>query len=159
MTLQVAPGDGKKLPRQMALTTLRLRKWWALDLQPVMPIEPSQVELVGPGSCGVRFLNCGLSHQEVQMRRPGYPAEFRREVLGLLAEGRSGRSEGSRGFGAGFSDNRIRASSRLSVRHAMMPNLIAQIHADLRGSCGGRPVHAELTFGRVSWWAAAKVSC
>lgn len=41
-----------------------------------------------------------------------------------------------------------RAPSQRSIRHALLSNLITQIHRDSRGTYGGRRVHAELTLGR-----------
>ena len=49
---------------------------------------------------------------------------------------------------SGFYQNRKRAPSERSVRHAMLTDLITQIHVESHGIYGGRRVHAELTLGR-----------
>jgi transposase InsO family protein len=49
---------------------------------------------------------------------------------------------------AGFYESRKRAPSERSVRHAMLTDLIAQIHADCHGIYGARRIQAELTIGR-----------
>ncbi|WNM24381.1 IS3 family transposase [Demequina capsici] len=49
---------------------------------------------------------------------------------------------------AGLYEARKRAPSERSIRHAMLTDLIADIHQDCHGIYGARRVHAELTFGR-----------
>ena len=49
---------------------------------------------------------------------------------------------------AGFYEHRKRAPSERGVRHAMLTDLISQIHIESRGIYGARRVHAELTLGR-----------
>jgi putative transposase len=41
-----------------------------------------------------------------------------------------------------------RAPAQRTIRHAMLTDLISQIHLESRGTYGGRRVHAELTLGR-----------
>jgi putative transposase len=49
---------------------------------------------------------------------------------------------------AGFYEHRNRAPSERGVRHAMLTDLISQIHTESRGTYGARRVHAVLTLGR-----------
>lgn len=49
---------------------------------------------------------------------------------------------------AGFYEHRNRKPSERNIRHAMLTDLINQIHVDSRGIYGARRVHAELTLGR-----------
>ncbi|MBG6219113.1 transposase InsO family protein, partial [Arthrobacter sp. CAN_A6] len=49
---------------------------------------------------------------------------------------------------AGFYEHRNRPPSERGVRHAMLTDLIGQIHVESRGIYGARRVHAELTLGR-----------
>ncbi|WNM23305.1 IS3 family transposase [Demequina capsici] len=49
---------------------------------------------------------------------------------------------------AGLYEARKRAPSERSIRHAMLTDLIADIHQDCHGIYGARRVHAELTIGR-----------
>ncbi|MCD4536590.1 IS3 family transposase [Nocardioides sp. cx-169] len=49
---------------------------------------------------------------------------------------------------SGFYEHRKRAPSERSIRHAMLTDLITQIHLESHGIYGGRRVHAELTLGR-----------
>jgi transposase InsO family protein len=49
---------------------------------------------------------------------------------------------------AGLYEARKRAPSERSIRHAMLTDLIADIHQDGHGIYGARRVHAELTIGR-----------
>lgn len=49
---------------------------------------------------------------------------------------------------AGFYEHRNRKPSERAVRHAMLTDLIGQIHIESRGIYGARRVHAELTLGR-----------
>jgi putative transposase len=48
---------------------------------------------------------------------------------------------------AGFYAQRNRPPSERAIRHAWLTDLIAQVHADSRGTYGARRVHAELTLG------------
>ena len=48
---------------------------------------------------------------------------------------------------AGFYESRNRPPSERAIRHAMLTDLIAQIHAESRGTYGIQRVHAELTLG------------
>ena len=47
-----------------------------------------------------------------------------------------------------FYENRRRPPSERSIRHAMLSDLITQIHIESHGIHGGRRVHAVLTLGR-----------
>ena len=47
-----------------------------------------------------------------------------------------------------FYEQRKRAPSERAIRHAMLSDLIAQVHADSYATYGIRRVHAELTMGR-----------
>lgn len=49
---------------------------------------------------------------------------------------------------AGWYESLNRPPSERSIRHAMLTDLIRQIHLESRGIYGGRRVHAELTLGR-----------
>ena len=49
---------------------------------------------------------------------------------------------------SGFYEHRDRAPSERAVRHAMLTDLIAQIHTESYGTYGARRVYAELTLGR-----------
>lgn len=49
---------------------------------------------------------------------------------------------------SGFYEQRKRAPSERAVRHAMLSDLIAQVHANSYATYGIRRVHAELTMGR-----------
>ncbi len=49
---------------------------------------------------------------------------------------------------SGFYEHRKRPPSERSIRHAMLTDLITQIHVESHGIYGGRRVHAELTLGR-----------
>ncbi len=49
---------------------------------------------------------------------------------------------------SGFYEHRKRSPSERSIRHAMLTDLITQIHVESHGIYGGRRVHAELTLGR-----------
>jgi putative transposase len=49
---------------------------------------------------------------------------------------------------SGFYEHRRRPPSERSIRHAMLTDLITQIHVESHGIYGGRRVHAELTLGR-----------
>ncbi|GMA36944.1 IS3 family transposase [Demequina litorisediminis] len=49
---------------------------------------------------------------------------------------------------AGFYEARKRAPSERSIRHALLTDLISDIHQDCHGIYGARRVHAELTIGR-----------
>lgn len=49
---------------------------------------------------------------------------------------------------AGFYEHRNRKPSERNIRHAMLTDLINQIHVGSRGIYGARRVHAELTLGR-----------
>jgi len=49
---------------------------------------------------------------------------------------------------SGFYEQRKRAPSERSIRHAMLTDLITQIHTESRGTYGIHRVHAELTLGR-----------
>ena len=49
---------------------------------------------------------------------------------------------------SGFYAHRNRSPSERSIRHAMLTDLISQIHGESHGIYGGRRIHAELTLGR-----------
>jgi putative transposase len=49
---------------------------------------------------------------------------------------------------SGYYEQRNRAPSERAVRHAMLTDLIAQVHAESYGTYGILRIHAELTFGR-----------
>ncbi len=49
---------------------------------------------------------------------------------------------------SGYYEHLKRAPSERSIRHAMLTDLITQIHVDSYGIYGGRRIHAELTLGR-----------
>ena len=49
---------------------------------------------------------------------------------------------------SGYYEHRKRTPSERSIRHAMLTELINQVHVESRGIYGGRRVHAELTLGR-----------
>lgn len=49
---------------------------------------------------------------------------------------------------SGFYEHRGRAPSERAVRHAMLTDLITQIHSESYGTYGTRRVYAELTLGR-----------
>ena len=49
---------------------------------------------------------------------------------------------------SGYYEHLKRAPSERSIRHAMLTDLITQVHLDSHGIYGGRRVHAELTLGR-----------
>lgn len=49
---------------------------------------------------------------------------------------------------SGYYEHRKRAPSERSIRHAMLTDLITQIHVESHGIYGGRRIHAELTLGR-----------
>lgn len=49
---------------------------------------------------------------------------------------------------SGFYEHRKRPPSERSIRHAMLTDLITQIHVESHGIYGGRRVHAELNLGR-----------
>lgn len=49
---------------------------------------------------------------------------------------------------SGWYDRLARPPAQRTIRHAMLTDLIRQIHLDSRGTYGGRRVHAELTLGR-----------
>lgn len=49
---------------------------------------------------------------------------------------------------SGFYEHRKRAPSERSIRHAMLTDLITQVHVESHGIYGGRRVHAELTLGQ-----------
>jgi len=49
---------------------------------------------------------------------------------------------------SGFYEHRDRAPSERAVRHAMLTDLITQIHTESYGTYGARRVYAELTLGR-----------
>ena len=49
---------------------------------------------------------------------------------------------------SGFYEHRDRAPSERAVRHAMLTDLITQIHSESYGTYGARRVYAELTLGR-----------
>jgi putative transposase len=58
---------------------------------------------------------------------------------------------------AGFYEHRNRKPSERDVRHAMLTDVISQIHLKSRGTYGARRVHAELTLGRGVVVAMARV--
>lgn len=49
---------------------------------------------------------------------------------------------------SGYYERRKRPPSERAIRHAWLTDQITQIHAESRGTYGGRRVHAELTLGR-----------
>jgi putative transposase len=49
---------------------------------------------------------------------------------------------------AGFHAHRRRPPSARSIRHALLTDVIRQVHADARGTYGSRRVRAELVMGR-----------
>jgi len=49
---------------------------------------------------------------------------------------------------SGFYERRKRAPSQRAVRHAMLTDVIRQVHAESKGTYGILRVHAELTLGR-----------
>lgn len=49
---------------------------------------------------------------------------------------------------SGYYEHKKRAPSERAVRHAMLTDLITQVHVESHGIYGGRRVHAELTLGR-----------
>jgi putative transposase len=49
---------------------------------------------------------------------------------------------------SGYYEHRKRTPSERSIRHAMLTELINQVHAESHGIYGGRRIHAELTLGR-----------
>src|SRR5699024_10923487 len=49
---------------------------------------------------------------------------------------------------SGFYERRKRPPSERAVRHAMLTDLITQIHTECNGIYGARRIHAELTLGR-----------
>lgn len=49
---------------------------------------------------------------------------------------------------SGYYEHRKRTPSERSVRHAMLTDLITQIHVESHQIYGGRRIHAELTLGR-----------
>ena len=49
---------------------------------------------------------------------------------------------------SGYYEHLKRAPSERSIRHAMLTDLITQVHLDSHGIYGGRRIHAELTLGR-----------
>ena len=51
---------------------------------------------------------------------------------------------------SGFYEHRDRAPSERAIRHAMLTDLIRQVHAESKGTYGIQRVHAELTLGRAS---------
>ena len=75
------------------------------------------------------------------MGRRGYPPEFRRRVLDLVACRVLAVSV------SGFYAQRNRPPSERAVRHAWLTDLIREVHLDSRGTYGARRVHAELTLG------------
>ena len=87
------------------------------------------------------------------MGRRGYPPEFRRKVLDLVA---SGRREPARGGSHSRPErHRLRVlrlahrgPSARAVRHALVTETIRQVHQASRGTYGYRRVHAGLTMGR-----------
>ncbi|MFB9315746.1 IS3 family transposase, partial [Nocardioides plantarum] len=49
---------------------------------------------------------------------------------------------------SGYYEHRKRTPSERSIRHAMLRDLITQIHTEAHGIYGSRRIHAELTLGR-----------
>jgi putative transposase len=49
---------------------------------------------------------------------------------------------------SGYYEHKKRPPSERSIRHAMLTDLISQVHLESHGIYGGRRVHAELTLGR-----------
>lgn len=49
---------------------------------------------------------------------------------------------------SGFYEHRNRTPSERSIRHAMLTDLITEVHTATHGIYGGRRIHAELTLGR-----------
>ncbi|MGB3763169.1 MAG: IS3 family transposase [Ornithinimicrobium sp.] len=49
---------------------------------------------------------------------------------------------------SGYYEHEKRTPSERAIRHAMLTDLITQIHVESHGIYGGRRVHAELTLGR-----------
>lgn len=49
---------------------------------------------------------------------------------------------------SGFYEQRNRPPSERAIRHAMLTDLITQIHTESNGTYGIQRVHAELTLGR-----------
>ena len=49
---------------------------------------------------------------------------------------------------SGYYEHRNRAPSQRSIRHALLTDLIRQIHVESHQIYGGRRIHAELTLGR-----------
>jgi putative transposase len=49
---------------------------------------------------------------------------------------------------SGFYEQRTRAPSERAVRHALLTDLITQVHTECHGIYGARRVHAELTLGQ-----------
>jgi len=49
---------------------------------------------------------------------------------------------------SGYYEHRKRTPSERTIRHAMLTELINQIHVESHGIYGGRRIHAELTLGR-----------
>ncbi len=60
---------------------------------------------------------------------------------------------------SGYYEHRKRAPSERAVRHAMLTELISQIHLESHGIYGGRRVHAELPLAAAWWWATTRLSC
>ena len=94
------------------------------------------------------------------MGRRGYPVEFRRRALDLVAEvarllevsdqsiySWRRQEQIDRGELAGFEQ---RPPSARAVRHAWLTDLIREVHAASYGSYGAKRVYAELVLGRRS---------
>ena len=60
---------------------------------------------------------------------------------------------------SGFHEHRKRSPSERSIRHAMLTDLITQIHVESHGIYGGRRVHAELTLGRGVVVGTTRCNC
>ena len=99
------------------------------------------------------------------MARKGYPAEFRRRALDVVAAGKTvaevarllevsdqsiytWRRQELNVSSAGFYGWRFRPPSARAVRHAWLTDVIREVHLASYGNYGAKRVHAELVLGR-----------
>ena len=60
---------------------------------------------------------------------------------------------------SGYYEHRKRTPSERSIRHAMLTELINQVHAESHGIYGGRRIHADSPSAAGCWLATTRWSC
>lgn len=93
------------------------------------------------------------------MARQGYSGGVSSGGDGRGEAARPGRLPDAGCVECGYYEHRKRSPSKRSIRHAMLTELINQVHVESRGIYGDRKVHAELTLGHGILVGHTKESC